>query len=388
MLNTSITKDLLYFQEIYILVDNFDRYRIFQTLFQDFPRRIVYCHTNVFSYLSARRQVSVDQKHLLLKRLGSRNDLQNLSIEEFKWNRRFKWSLDSTFLIASKKQVSRAWVVWGGFQYAWQCISTTVQIEATFYFEIANFPGKLQCSRHGINADGRYSDAIAKVTEKQSKECISAVELNKLIDTWTPPHADRRLIDQVLEQVINNVCSKFFKSLAPKISIQKALTTAFYAVLSRRMISKFKCIVLPVEYDLFIGQVSEDSQIVFQSVETQVSAIKKASLLAKSRDMALVLRLHPAEKNYTEMLAVVNYATLNGIVISNIGSLGLAIKNASSIYTVNSTGGAHAFIYHKPVTCFGRAFYEGWQAEDVCTYYKLLLIDQNAPLYPVEKLSS
>ena len=207
MLNTSITKDLLYFQEIYILVDNLDRYRIFQTLFQDFPRRVVYCHTNVFSYLSARRQASVDQKHLLLKRLGSRNDLQNLSIEEFKWNSRFKWSLDSTFLIASKKQVSRAWVVWGGFQYAWQCISTTVQIEATFYFEIANFPGKLQCSRHGINADGRYSDAIAKVTEKQSEECISVVELNKLIDTWTPPHADRRLIDQVLEQAINNVLS-------------------------------------------------------------------------------------------------------------------------------------------------------------------------------------
>ena len=192
-----------------------------------------------------------------------------------------------------------------------------MEIKNVYYFEIANFPGKLQWSNYGVNAYGRYADKVNEIKDNKNENVVSPIELKKIINTWHPPHANRRLIDQALEQLINNVFAGLFKSLAPKTTITNAIKTVYATIRSRRLITKLRDNNLPNKYDLFIGQVSEDSQTVFQSQETQVSAIKKAHLLAKNSKKQLVVRLHPAEKNISVLKEVQKFCVLNKIVISN-----------------------------------------------------------------------
>lgn len=372
----NLVNELSKFDEILILVDNADRYNIFKKLFGKFQKNVVFLHTNVYSYLAAKKNDKFNRQQILLRKSYNSKKLQNLSIEEVKWNRRYDWTVDVNS-ISFEKSSKQAWVVWGGFQYAWQCLQSSLEIKNVYYFEIANFPGKLQCSQFGVNAYGRYTDKVNEVKGNKNENIVSPIELKKIINMWHPPHADRRIIDHALEQVINNIFASLFKSLAPKTNITNAIKTVCATIRSRRLISKYRNNDLPNNYDLFIGQVSEDSQTVFQSQETQISAIKKAHFLAKNSNKQLVVRLHPAEKNISVLKDVQQFCVLNEIVISNIGSLGTAVEGADNIYTVNSTGGAHALLYGKNVTTFGEAFYSGWTPEDVCIYYNDLLIDQD-----------
>lgn len=377
-----LVSDFSKFDEIFILIDNADRYNIFKKLFDQSDKRIVFLHSNVYSYLFAKKNNKLKRRHILLQKSDNQKKFQNLSIEEVKWNRQYEWTVDINS-IYTKNISKQAWVVWGGFQYAWQCLKSSLEIKNVYYFEIANFPGKLQLSKFGVNAYGRYSDELIQIKNNKSEDAVSPLELKKIINTWHPPHADRRLIDQALEQIINNFLSGPFKSLAPKTTIRNAIKTALATILSRRLILKYKNVDLPDSYDLFIGQVSEDSQTVFQSQETQISAIKKANFLAKNNKRQLVVRLHPAEKNIRVLREVQKFCTINRIVISNIGALGNALERAVDIYTVNSTGGAHALLYGKRVTTFGEAFYSDWTPEDVCIYYSHILLDQDSELiYP------
>lgn len=372
----NLVNDLSKFDEIFIVVDNADRYNIFKKLFGKFHTNVVFLHTNVYSYLSAKKNDKLNRQQILLRKSYNSKKPKNLSIEEVKWNRRYDWTVDINS-ISLKKNSKQAWIVWGGFQYSWQCLKSSLEIKNVYYFEIANFPGKLQWSKSGVNAYGHYADKVNEIKGNKNENVVSPIELKKIINTWHPPHADRRLIDQALEQLINNVFAGLFKSLAPKTTITNAIKTVYATIRSRRLITKLRDNNLPNKYDLFIGQVSEDSQTVFQSQETQISAIKKAHFLAKNSKKQLVVRLHPAEKNISVLKEVQQFCVLNKIVISNFGSLGTAVEGADNIYTINSTGGAHALLYGKSVTTFGEAFYSGWMPEDVCIYYNDLLIDQD-----------
>ena len=378
MMGNNLHDDLMSYEKIYILIDNYDRYKIFKRIFNNFPVEIIFCHSNIYSYWIAHKK-DLNQRHILLKRRDSRKKNQDLSIEEFKWKTRFNWSVDPRFYKESNDHGS-IWIVWGGFQYAWKCLLSELKVSNVYYFEIANFPGRLQCSSYGVNADGRYDMQVDAIKNKEKAKWISQSSLNNIISCYHPPHADKRILGQLMEQTINNCLFKFYNSLAPKITIKKALKTVFDTVRSRRLMRYFKSVNLPDKYDLFIGQVSEDSQTVFQSRETQVSAIKKAYSISKNCSKPLVIRLHPAEKNYSELRAVVDYANLNGIMISNKGTLGQAVEDADKIYTVNSTGGAHALLYGKEVVCFGESYYHKWHADDVCIYYEHSLIPDNVEI--------
>ena len=70
------------------------------------------------------------------------------------------------------------------------------------------------------------------------------------------------------------------------------------------------------------------------------------------------------------------YAALNGLLISNLGSLGEAVEKADKVFTVNSTGGARSS-HGKKVVCFGESYYQQWRAEDVCIYYDYSLISDD-----------
>ncbi|WP_435140744.1 capsular polysaccharide export protein, LipB/KpsS family [Pseudopelagicola sp. nBUS_19] len=124
---------------------------------------------------------------------------------------------------------------------------------------------------------------------------------------------------------------------------------------------------MPAKYNLFVGQVEKDSQITFQSEETNLSALKKWFKEHHDTDLPLVYRYHPSEKSYDSALIIERFCYANGIIISNYASIISALESAVTVTLINSTSGMHALLLGKDVKVLGRAIYEHWNRYN--TYY-------------------
>ncbi|WP_413702268.1 hypothetical protein ACLKMH_05920 [Psychromonas sp. KJ10-10] len=184
---------------------------------------------------------------------------------------------------------------------------------------------------------------------------------------------------KITEAFTNKLGTYFFNTLAPQKSAIKQIIYAFKIHRSRQLIKKYchPSFEIKDNYALFISQVEEDTQTLFQSEETSLSALKKAKSLSEELNLKLIVRLHPAEKNLESLISLITFCKLNGIKIDNSGSLLSAVLNAKHVITINSTGGLHSILLGKNVTCLGATFYNTWKPMDVVLYNKFILKNIN-----------
>ncbi|MFI8622629.1 hypothetical protein ACIGBN_16935 [Marinomonas sp. NPDC078689] len=370
--------DLLYGKNVVILIDDLERYEFFKKIITSSSiKNITFLHAALYSYLYAKQDVSLNYEcdNILLKGEASL-EISPLSIDEVKLGKRICNDLQAD----TKKALETVFsnydhlLVFKGFQFAFRHVEAFIEKDKSLFFEIGNFPNKFQWSKTGVNADSDHALRVSEVTEVIKEEDKEA--LKTLLFTYTPPHVAKKIRSKALEAIVNKFGHYVFKTIHPEPSILSSLKIAVSAFIAKRLIKKIARESRPViteKYCLFISQVEFDSQTVFQASEVNLSALKKAQKIANERNIKLIVRLHPAEKNLRHLKDTIRYCQLHDIEIHNAGSLLNIVNDSEFVMTINSTGGAHSILFNKEVVNFGRAFYSGWSPSDVVKYYRYVL---------------
>lgn len=369
-----------YQNKVAILVDNFTRLKFYIDVlrvkginFND----VTLLHTNLFTYLWVKNANFGFNSHLLRSRtIKSVDSNFECTIEEVISNQKIMRCLITSqedLLQKVLEEVEEVWV-FSGFQFAYSRIKKLIPPSKCLYFEIGNFPNKYQESGMGINADSDHDKVVKRLREDISPSANDVEALFDNISNFIPSEPPISVFFRIREVLVNKIGYLFLSTLAPSSSFSIQFSRFFNKCLCKKRVNKYLNVELPKgPYALFISQVEYDTQTVFQSTETGISAIKKAKEMSESTNLKLVVRLHPREKNYRELLKIIAYCELNDILISNKGSLLNAVKFCSHVYTINSTGGLQSLLLGKNVTTFGRAFYSDWNEQDVVIYHSKVL---------------
>ena len=379
MANVTKLKDIVAGKKILILVDSIDQYNFFMAVTKDKQAtQIHFLHTNSYTYFFSSIKKGHLSNTLLLAKKRSISPSAHLSIEEFKLKRKFNRSLNEKSRAEVQRLVSKYdyFFVFSGFQSSYRAIESLVSADQLIFFEIGNFPNKFQWSRQGVNGSSDHHFKVGEIDiDIADQEVLS---LKERLLGYVPTHVSKKVRSKVLEAVINKFGSLFFRTCSMQPSFTEYYRLAISAIRSRKVIKTLSSnsdTSLSSPYCLFIGQVEYDTQTVFQSVEVGLSALKKAKKIADEREVKLIVRLHPAEKSFSSLMAMVNFCQVNGIEINNSGALLEVVQPAEFVMTINSTGGLHSILLDKEVIVFGDAFYKGWAPRDVVKYYRYILED-------------
>lgn len=372
-----ILNEKLSSEKILILIDNFEKMSFFYNIIKKNDiRNITFIHSNFYTFKVALKK-SPTINSILLKKDKNKCTNMSLSIEEVKNKQLYQYNISEKQSNSIKKLADNANQIWifSGFQYSYSVIKKFLDKDKTMFFEIGNFPNMYQVSKTGVNADADHDIEMQELRLKHTvKNEDKEILIRKLFD-FRPPHVDRKISSKIIESLSNKIGIFFCKTLAPQKNILSQLNLVFSIYKSRKLIKRYNFGKFNVtsKYAIFIGQVEEDTQTLFQSEETCLSALKKARNIATNLNLQLIVRLHPAEKNYQSLIDIVTYCKLYNIDINNSGSLLSAVKNSNHVITINSTGGLHSILLDKKVTCLGSSFYQKWNSDDTVLYYKYLL---------------
>lgn len=142
---------------------------------------------------------------------------------------------------------------------------------------------------------------------------------------------------------------------------------------SKKNISLGSICNLDIKYSFFPTQVSTDTQILINSDVDNFQAIEM--MCNESRDSEIYVKIHPAEQNKDIILKYLYLEKQGKITLCKNNTTEL-IKNASKVYTINSTVGLEALIYNKPLTVYGRAIYSKMvNAKDIRDFIHGYLVD-------------
>ncbi|MDK9364989.1 capsular polysaccharide export protein, LipB/KpsS family [Lelliottia wanjuensis] len=205
----------------------------------------------------------------------------------------------------------------------------------TRFVELSNFPNKVFVDQAGSNARSALAlnpkclDALPDVPEDFHTQWMIGYEAEKR----QPPLQAR-----------NNPCEK----LIAEISQDR--------VLGRQR----GFIFLPL-------QVSYDTQLWLNADLRNEEAVRHASRLARQEKRDLVVKIHPAETEPSELVNIAKLQQRYKFKVTQENTLDL-IKASSRVVTINSTVGLEAKLYHKPVEVLGRAFYQNFSHEQLKKY--------------------
>ena len=370
-----------------ILVDNDVRYDFFKTILLSYnPCNILFLHASYYTYRLSKQNALVGQ-HILLKRSSRKSNhcdiASRVSIQEYKGyiDRKTTMSIYSHTSLEKliiEYKIANIWV-FSGFQFSWYklqetCSQNLLNKLNIIYFEIGNFPNKFQCGLGGVNADNISLRSVQSISYDIEEE--DSQKLFNSIIKFQPKAPSRKLSLKITEMVYNKLGNILYKTLAPQASGINVILKLLKLKQAKKLIKKFNNIEIPYNrYAIFISQVSEDTQTIIQSTETEISALKKAYKISLNRNLKLIVRLHPREYNVVSLKNIVNWCELHDIIISNKGSLIEACSNSDVVITINSTGGCHMLLINKEVITLGDAFYKNWSSSDVVKYHNNFLLD-------------
>ncbi|MGF1745859.1 hypothetical protein [Vibrio minamisatsumaniensis] len=363
-------------KKVHILIDNASRLDFFQRVLNN-ENTTPSCvfHSNIYTYVLAKTKKHPGS-HILLRQSKVKKNTAQSSIEEIKGQREYQYGINISNFKKLVEPSDELWV-FSGFQYVALEIKTTHH--NIRYFEIANFPNKYQSSYTGVNADADHNH---KIEELRTTHTVTPREIELLktqLLTFRPPHVDSSILSKALEQFVNLIGFHCLKTTAPHSSPLQQLQKAIEIHRVRKIIHNHKHLQRPSNFNLFIGQVAQDSQTLFQSNTNAIDSIKKAHQDSESKGLPLIVRLHPGEKQLCVIQEQTRFCKQEGILICNQGALLESVLQSEHIYTINSTGGLHSLLLEKPVTLYGNSFYQDWKASDVVLYHQHLLQELHSP---------
>jgi len=375
------SKKILIFAPTLLRVKFF--YNLHQQLLKDFDVVYITIKRSAENFLKSKDVIvynlkSCDEAHLLLnEKAFFSNHLSDALLMDLKIGILKKERLEENYwfvikrLYAIYKKIAPDYVfIFNGYA---QYIEYSARVVSDFFgyqnifFEIGNFPNKIFVDKKGVNTASSLMERDLTQIDCNLDKFLSYVEnyLNNKEKQHFVPQG--KVTINYLQKVLDH--DRFEPSIVYRIK------NAFDIFLKRDKIT-FDTLP-PKEYLFFPLQVSHDSQILRFSKVDLHQAIKRASEDAQKNNLAFVVKPHPAEKN----LDIVSYAKRYNAFIVNNNTYTL-LKNASKVYTINSTVGLESFFYNKPLVVLGEAWYKKYiylehksKMKVLCSYLNNILIN-------------
>ena len=244
------------------------------------------------------------------------------------------------------------------------------------YFELANLPGKLFADPVGVNASSSLYNNMDILRKYKSSEESYRV--------WKYKYLEYRRSNVIIPQA-----DKSFKKNNALYVLDYLLCKAGVIpvsgdyILSRKIIGKLKrnTNLKPFNNNysskkyLFLPlQISNDTQLIFNSDINNIQAIQIAANLANQKKLDLLVKPHPAFSDKKEMKGILKLQKELNFIITNNNTFSL-ISNAYEVVTINSSVGLDSLILNKKVTFLGRSFYGKLEPELLKNYILSYLIN-------------
>ncbi|QDV63038.1 Capsule polysaccharide biosynthesis protein [Crateriforma conspicua] len=265
--------------------------------------------------------------------------------------------------------------LWNGSQFVERLAAAVCPPSvATRYMEIGNIPGKLFIDDSGVNAASsirRNPDRLRLYTDCEAAE----------YESWKSAYWDRKLgvgVPQAKSAIrmqwerprdwINAIAGRGIYPIQPNAMFGRfsdkwhRLRKAKPSSAADDTMSKLKD--LPSTFRFLPLQVSCDTQLLLHSDVNNQAAIERAAEQSNHDGLALVIKPHPAETNRSAIQAVDRQITRLRSrrlkVYQTREDTADLIQRACHVCTINSTVGLEALIAGKPVSVYGRAFFESF----------------------------
>lgn len=247
----------------------------------------------------------------------------------------------------------------------------------TLFFELSNIPGKIFVDPKGVNAqsllfssanildkfsvdNGRYKDWKEKYLIQKRIELTTATAVNQqkinnyffILDVFGTKFMNLPSIGNM--NIITKMNEKIFRSS------QKPLSDEYD--------------FLNGQYIFYPMQVSNDSQLLFNSSINNVEGIKYCIEIATKQNLNVVVKPHPTENNQEIFEQLRRMQHSYSFTITNEPTMKI-LEYAQEVITINSTVGLEAIILGKKISFLGKTFYSFFNEKKLQQYIMGYLID-------------
>lgn len=326
------------------------------------------------SILLKEEKIEIDlSKSLFIKALEYKLNLLNYSEANV-----FYKSIYTTLTKLHKLNKIEYLFLWGDTNLSEIILKQFASINSikTIFFELSNLPNKLQVDPQGVNYNSIIINNPEILDDYSCNEKDFSDWLNKLIEY----KKNSKKIPQQKNLFKINIYYLFDRLLFRILKIPKTNNYSSLKALADKI--SFFCFgilnfskPLPEKFFFLPLQDSYDSQIVIHGNGfNNISAIEYVYNEARKNNCKLIIKIHPAEKNYREIISILLLCKKLGIQISKKTSTNL-IHGAEKIYTINSSVGLEAKLFQKEVLFLGKSIYRDLTKQQLKKYILHYLMD-------------
>ncbi len=343
---------------------------------------------DLYDYLIAKKQghsvflVENSKKRYKVPRIDELRPEECTNLEET--NKLYSCVLETCNNLHNKYHFEKI-IAWGGLGPACQGIKTFAAQHAipTLFFELANIDGKMFADPQGVNAKSYLYNNIHLLDE---------YDIDPLIfDQWKQNYITRKLENHTVYQALakpKKLIHRFptfrilesYKRLflgTPSIPTLSCMETIRQKQIHQKVSYTYDSTEhLKTPYLFLPLQVSNDSQLIFNSDIDNLQAIKIASEMAKEKGLKLIIKPHPAEPDQQFVKHVYELKNNYNFYFINYNTFRL-IQNSAEVLTINSTVGLEAKIMGKKVHFLGRTFLKELTPNRLKNYILGYLVDMN-----------
>lgn len=268
--------------------------------------------------------------------------------------------------------------IWNGHSIPSKALATFAQTYAlqSLFFELSNIPGKIFVDKAGVNARSSLFDHPEQLDSYE----IEGDEYER----WRKAYV-ALMKGQVISQTARKKASvnNFLFPLdslgtwfdLPAVGEMNLVTKIRQKLLKQKKRIEYDTVDLTrVSYLFFPMQVSDDSQLMFNSDVGLDDALENASRRATELQIDLIIKPHPLEESEKIIRQLNEVKKRKRTYIVNAPTLQL-VEHCREVMTINSTVGLEAMILGRPVTFLGRTFYRSFDEARMKKYILRHLIN-------------
>ena len=228
-----------------------------------------------------------------------------------------------------------------------------------------------------MNAEGSGCDAaVAKNPSILDKFDITESQ----VDTWAEAFVTARSAQTAIPQAATRGPNFLFaidklgcffggvasSSVGPFHRINNILTRRRY----KSMLMKLASTKLPEDGFIFLPlQFSADTNLAVRSAINNMDAVRIALDLGKTRDLKVVIKTHPAEREGSFCRELHNFLThTNDPPIITSVSTTECLRKCACVMTINSTVGFEARLFRKEAIILQPAMYSNWSRKQMAQF--------------------
>lgn len=228
------------------------------------------------------------------------------------------------------------------------------------FFEISNIPGKIFIDECGTNKNS----SLFLNPKKLDKLSYNDYEYKNWKNNYIKIKKDKFILPQSKKKnKLLSLLSILIRYIGILLQISVKDFCIYKSIENLNIFNEKKVLIQASTIDLkkfgkfvFVPlQVESDTQIIINSKVNLIELIKTAADYAKSKNLKLIIKPHPAERS-NKIFEYIKNLINDNVAVANNNTFEL-IENAEIVITINSTVGLEALILEKPVIFLGDTFY-------------------------------